>query len=152
MAIEIKVLRSGDQDILANVAPDVFDNPVDPDLTHEFLADPRHHIAVAIDDGLVVGFASGVHYVHPDKLPELWINEVAVAPSHQRRGIAKAVVSVLLEVGRAHDCAGAWVLTDRANTAAKALYTSLGAAEGADDDPNNTDTVGYSFQLGGSGR
>jgi hypothetical protein len=40
MAIEIKVLRQGDETILRHVAAGVFDNPVDPDLTREFLADP----------------------------------------------------------------------------------------------------------------
>jgi hypothetical protein len=69
MAIEIKVLQHGDDGILMNVAPEVFDNAIDPALTREFLEDPRHHIAVAIDAGLVIGFASGVHYVHPDKQP-----------------------------------------------------------------------------------
>src|SRR5690349_4783412 len=92
MPTEIKVLRRGDDAILANVAPEVFDNPIDPELTRQFLEDPRHHIAVAIDDGLVVGFASGVHYVHPDKPPELWINEVAIAPSHRGRGLGKLLL------------------------------------------------------------
>jgi hypothetical protein len=55
MAIDIKVLGKGDEQVLMNVAAKVFDNPVDPALTREFLADPRHHIAVAIEDGLVVG-------------------------------------------------------------------------------------------------
>jgi len=74
-----------------NVTAEVFDNPINAEWTREFLADPRHHIAVAIDDGLVVGFASGVHYIHPDKPAELWINEVGVAPAHRRRGSAGAV-------------------------------------------------------------
>lgn len=55
MAIEIKVLQRGDDSILTNVAAEVFDNPIDPELTREFFEDPRHHIAVAIDDGVVVG-------------------------------------------------------------------------------------------------
>jgi ribosomal protein S18 acetylase RimI-like enzyme len=147
MPVEIKVLRRGDDAILMNVAPGVFDNPVDPELTREFLEDPRHHIAVAIDDGLVVGFASGVHYIHPDKQPELWINEVAVAPTHRRRGLGKAVLKALFEVGRAHRCAVAWVLTDRSNAAAMALYSSLGGTEGADDAGPADATLGYSFDL-----
>lgn len=73
MAIEIRVLQSGDDSILMNVAANLFDKPIDAKLTREFLDDSRHHIAVAIDDGLVVGFASGVHYIHPDKPPELWV-------------------------------------------------------------------------------
>ena len=87
MSVAIKVLQPGDETVLMNIASDVFDNPINMELTKEFLADPRHHIAVAIDDGLVVGFASGVHYIHPDKLPVLWINEVGLAPTHRRRGL-----------------------------------------------------------------
>ena len=145
MAIEIKVLRSGDEAVLMNVAAEVFDNPVGPDLTREFLADPRHHIAVAVDDGLVVGFASAVHYIHPDKPPELWINEVGIAPSHHRRGLGRRVVDALLGVGRAHHCRSAWVLTDRANTAALALYRSAGGVEG--EGGLSAQMVGFDFTL-----
>jgi ribosomal protein S18 acetylase RimI-like enzyme len=146
VTVDIRVLRAGDEAVLANVADEVFDNPIDPEMTAEFLSDPRHHIAVAVDDGLVVGFASGVHYVHPDKRPELWINEVGVAPTHHRQGLAKAVMNALLEVGRAKGCGEAWVLTDTGNTAARALYASLGGTEGADDGPSDQ-TLGYSFEL-----
>ena len=151
MSLEIRILRRGDEQVLQNVAAEVFDNPIDPDLTREFLADPRHHLAVAIDNGLVVAFASGVHYVHPDKPPQLWINEVAVAPTHQRRGLGKAVMKALLDIGRTHRCTEAWVLTDRTNTAAMALYASLGGTEGADDKSPSDAIIGYTFTLNGSG-
>lgn len=146
MPIEIKILRTGDEPVLRNVADEVFDNPIDPDFTKEFLADPRHHLAVAVDNGLVVAFASAVHYVHPDKPPQLWINEVAVAPTHRRRGLGKAVLKSLFEVGRAHHCTEAWVLTDRTNTAAMALYSSAGGTEGADEGPSDQ-MLGYTFAL-----
>ncbi|HEY4838371.1 MAG TPA: GNAT family N-acetyltransferase [Candidatus Acidoferrales bacterium] len=147
MAIEVKVLRCGDEKVLMNVAAGVFDNPINPEFTREFLEDKRHHIAVAIDDGVVVGFASGVHYIHPDKPPELWINEVGVAPTHRRRGLGKAVMCALLEVGRANKCKMAWVLTDRHNAAAMRLYASIGGTEGADDSGTSNVTQGYSFDL-----
>jgi ribosomal protein S18 acetylase RimI-like enzyme len=147
MSTEIKVLQPGDDWILMNVAADVFDNPIDTELTREFLEDPRHHIAVAVDDGLVVGFASGVHYVHPDKPPELWINEVALAPTHRRRGLGKAMLRALFDVGRAHNCRVAWVLTDTSNIAAMALYSSVGGTEGADDSGPGKTSQGYSFSL-----
>jgi ribosomal protein S18 acetylase RimI-like enzyme len=145
MAIEIRVLKSGDEAVLANVAPEVFDHPVDPDLTREFLADPRHHIAVAVDDGLVVGFASAVHYLHPDKRPELWINEVAVAPTHHQRGLAKAVMNALFAEGRVRHCVNAWVLTSAGNPSALALYRALGGVTGAPG--MGDDIVGFEFQL-----
>jgi ribosomal protein S18 acetylase RimI-like enzyme len=126
VALQTRILDSHDQAVLANVAPGVFDNPLDPRLVSEFLSDHRHHLAVAIEQGQVIGFASGVHYVHPDKPAELWINEVGVSPDHQGRGVGKAVVRALLEHGRRLGCEEAWVLTDSANTAANRLYASVG--------------------------
>src|SRR6266702_4563475 len=133
MAVQVRVLGPDDESVLKNVALGVFDGPIDPRLTREFLRDPRHHIAVAIDDGVVVGFASAVHYVHPDKPPQMWINEVAVAPSHRRQGLGKAVMRSLFAVGQTHNCTVAWVLTDKTNIAAMSLYSSVGGTEGADD-------------------
>jgi ribosomal protein S18 acetylase RimI-like enzyme len=152
MAIEIKILQRGDDSVLMNVAAEVFDKPIEAALTREFLEDPRHHIAVAIDGGLVVGFASGIHYIHPDKAPELWVNEVAVAPTHRRRGLGTAVLKALLAVGQAHTCTVAWVLTYRNNAAAMALYSSVGGAEGADGSGPSDATLGYSFALSDAGK
>jgi ribosomal protein S18 acetylase RimI-like enzyme len=145
--VVIQLLSAGDEAILANVADDVFDNPVDPALARAFLADLRHHIAVAVDGGLVVGFVSAVDYIHPDKPAELWINETGVAPSHQGRGIAKQMLNAMLDHGRAMGCMSAWVLTDRTNAAASALYRAAGGVEGADHDHDNQDMIGYAFDL-----
>ena len=127
--IEIKLLRRDDEPLLANVAAGVFDQTVDMHLTKEFLGDSRHHLAVAVEDGLVVGMASAVHYVHPDKPPQLWINEISVAPTHRGRGLGKALLAGVLGVGRALGCSEAWVLADRPNLAAMRLYAALGGRE-----------------------
>jgi aminoglycoside 6'-N-acetyltransferase I len=140
-SIEIRVLGPGDEALLADTAPDVFDNAVQPQLATEFLADRRHHLVVARDEARIVGFASAVHYVHPDKPPELWINEVGVTPSHQRQGLARRLLHALFDVGRALGCRQAWVLTERSNTAAINLYLAAGGAE-ADDE-----TVMFVFPL-----
>ncbi|MGC3971401.1 MAG: GNAT family N-acetyltransferase [Pirellulales bacterium] len=108
------------------VAAGVFDNPLHDALCDEFLNDPRHHLAVAIDAGIVVGMASGVHYIHPDKAPELWINEVGVAPSHQNQGIGRQLVDALLNEGRRLGCLEAWVLADRTNKPALQMYAACG--------------------------
>ena len=133
MTIEIKILGCGDKTVLTNVAPGVFDHAVDQCRSVEFLNDSRHHLAVAIETGLVVGFASAVHYVHPDKNPEMWINEVGVASTHRSQGLAKKLLQVLFEVGRSLGCDEAWVLTDRDNPAAMRLYSSLGGLEAPRD-------------------
>jgi ribosomal protein S18 acetylase RimI-like enzyme len=134
VTIEVKVLGCGDDGVLSDVGEDVFDDPIDPDRAREFLEDPRHHMTVAVEDGLVVGFVSAVHYVHPDKRhPELWINEVGVASTHRGRGVGKAVLRAMLDVARELGCDVAWVLTDRSNTAARALYSTTGGAEAPGD-------------------
>ena len=133
MTPDTRILRADESAILDNVAPGVFDHALDPRLVAEFLGDDRHHLAVAVDQGQVIGFASGVHYVHPDKPPELWINEVGVAPGHQGRGVGKAVIRALLQHGERLGCAEAWVLTDRSNHAAMRLYASTGGQEAPRD-------------------
>lgn len=134
VTIEIRILRAGDEAALDRVAPDVFDDPIVPAAARAFVDDPRHHLAVAIDDGVVVGFVSAVHYLHPDKArPELWINEVGVAETHQGRGLAKRLMAAVLEAGRGLGCSVAWVLTERDNAPAMRLYASAGGVEAPKD-------------------
>jgi ribosomal protein S18 acetylase RimI-like enzyme len=148
MPIEVKILGAGDEAVLDSVADDVFDDPIVAAASREFLADRRHRLAVALDAGIVVGFVSAVLYVHPDKpRPELWINEVGVAGTHQGRGLGRSLMAAILEDARASGCGEAWVLTDRTNAAAMGLY----AAAGGRLDPG--DTVMFNFYLDeGKGR
>jgi aminoglycoside 6'-N-acetyltransferase I len=127
MDVEIRLLGPGDGTVLERVAPGVFDDPVQPHWTRDFLLDPRHHLVVALDHGVVVGMASAVDYVHPDKAPQLWINEVGVAPSHQRRGIGRQLLDAILAHGRALGCTEAWLGTEETNVAARRLYEGAGA-------------------------
>jgi aminoglycoside 6'-N-acetyltransferase I len=125
-SVEIRLLGPEDDAVLDRVAPGVFDEPVQPRLTREFLADARHHLIVALDDGLVVGMISALHYVHPDKAPQLWINEIAVAPSHQRRGIGRQLLDAILAHGRTLGCTEGWLGTEETNVTARRLYERVG--------------------------
>lgn len=128
-AITIRILGATDAAVLECVAEDVFDHPIHPAWCAEFFADPRHHLAVAILEGQVIGMASAVHYVHPDKSPEMWINEVGVAPAHQGHGIGKLIMQAILDHGRTLGCTEAWVLTGADNQPARALYAATGGKE-----------------------
>lgn len=128
-SLTIRMLGPNDAAVLSRVAPGVFDNPIDPHWTAEFLADPRHHMAVALSGRQVIGMASAVHYVHPDKPPEFWINEVGVAPSHQRQGIARQLLQALFAHGRALGCSEAWLGTEIDNLAARRLFADAGGRE-----------------------
>ena len=128
MPIELRWLGPADAGVLDRVAPDVFDEPVAARWTRDFLDDRRHHLVVALDDGVVVGMASGVEYVHPDKAPQLFVNEVGVAASHRRLGIGRRLVDAMIARGRALGCTYAWVGTEEDNLAARALYERAGGA------------------------
>ena len=139
MTIEIRVLKPQDAAVLDRVAPDVFDGPVDSYLSAEFLEDSRHHLAVALDGDTVIGMASAVDYVHPDKPRELWINEIGVASTHRRLGIGRQLLRALFRCGRERGCREAWVGTEQTNDAARALYASV--------DGQDEPFVLYSFQI-----
>jgi aminoglycoside 6'-N-acetyltransferase I len=129
--VSIRMLGPDDAPVLQRVAPGVFDNAIDARWTAQFLADARHHMAVALEGAVVVGMASAVHYVHPDKGPELWVNEVGVAPARQREGIATMLLEALFAHARALGCSQAWLGAEESNVAARGLYGSVGGEEAA---------------------
>lgn len=122
----VRLLEADDADLLEHVVEGVFDARVRREWVGAFLSDPSHRIAVALEDGLVVGMATAVRYVHPDKPPELWINELGVAPGFRSRGIGGRLLDALLDEARASGCREAWVLADPDNAAAAALYEGRG--------------------------
>ncbi|MEM7612596.1 MAG: GNAT family N-acetyltransferase [Pseudomonadota bacterium] len=127
--ISISILGSHEVSVLDHISPGVFDHSLRPDLIREFVSDSRHHLAVALADGKVVGFASALHYVHPDKPSEMWINEVGVAEQYQRKRIGTRLVKALFDHGASLGCGEAWVLADEDNAAARSFYRSLGGSE-----------------------
>jgi GNAT superfamily N-acetyltransferase len=123
--MEVRLLSGSDEEQLGLVADGVFDNPVSASLAKEFLKDPRHHIAVAIDNGVVVGMASAVNYIHPDKPVELWINEVSVAEPYRNRGTGKLIMRALFNHAKGLGCKVAWVLAEAENSGAIRFYKEL---------------------------
>lgn len=125
MTTDIVSLSQSNAALLNNIAPDVFDNAIDPRSLSAFLADPRHIMFVAVHDGVVVGMASAFEYFHPDKPSQLFVNEVGVTPAHQRRGIGRKLVEALLDAARTRGCVFAWLGTATDNTAGQACFASV---------------------------
>ena len=121
----IHELTTANMQCLDRLAPGGFANAIDPVQLARFIGDPRHVMLVAIEDGVVVGMASAVEYFHPDKPPQMWINEVGVSPAWQRHGIGRALIAALVEAARQRGCAYAWLGTDSDNTAAQACFRSV---------------------------
>ncbi len=129
MSIDIYLLDSANAQMLSRVESDVFDHAIDPRQLQRFLDDPRHVMAFAVSDELVVGMASAVEYYHPDKKPQLWINEVGVAPAHQNRGIGRRLVQALIDEAKNRNCVFAWLGTDSGNKPARACFGSVPGGE-----------------------
>ncbi|MER5292548.1 GNAT family N-acetyltransferase [Streptomyces pharetrae] len=110
-------------------AEQLFDHPVRPEWAERFLTAAGHHLFLAYADDVPVGFVSGVETVHPDKGTEMFLYELGVAEPYRRRGIGRALVRRLAELGRERGCYGMWVGVDTGNTAALAAYRGAGGTE-----------------------
>jgi ribosomal protein S18 acetylase RimI-like enzyme len=128
-AVSLHILSPDTASLLDGVDDDVFDHPVQPALLRAFLANPSNVLVVAAVSGQVVGMASGMAYVHPDKPVALFINEVGVSARFHGHGIGRKLMSAILAWGRERGCAEAWVATEQSNTAARALYKAAGGVE-----------------------
>ena len=112
-------------DQLDSVAEGVFDEAIRQDEARALLKDPSHIMMLAIEDEMVAGIASGVVIRHPDKLRELWINEVGVADRARGNGLAQRLVQGLFEWSVARDIHTAWLVMDRDNKAAARSYAKV---------------------------
>jgi ribosomal protein S18 acetylase RimI-like enzyme len=139
MKLEIRRLSSADLSMLDHIARDVFDAPIDPDHMKRYLDAPGHIMMIASIDGLVVAQCAAIIQHHPDKPKDMYIDELGVSPAYQRHGIARRLMSDMLDLGKALQCAQCWVTTHTDNAPARGLYQNLGARAES--------TVLYAFDL-----
>jgi [ribosomal protein S18]-alanine N-acetyltransferase len=87
------------------------------------------------DDARVIGDVRAgelVAYIALRKMvDELWVLNLATAPTARRTGRARALLKDAERVGRALSCASIWLEVREGNTAARALYDALGFGERA---------------------
>ncbi len=121
---DIDIRRIGPRDgaLFDRVANGVFDDPVLPSRLAAYVAEPGHHLYVAISGGEIVGQCAAVLHRHPDKASELYIDEVGVAPAFRRHGIGGALLQAMMDLGRKLGCAEAWLGTEPDNGPARLLY------------------------------
>ena len=136
--VEIRRVGAADADLFQGVAEGVFDEPIAPARLAAYLAEPGHHMVVAVHDGVVVGQVAAVVHRHPDKVTELYVDEVTelyvdevgVAPRMQRRGFARRMLDEMFALGRELGCEEAWLGTEPDNGPARGLYESRGSTAG----------------------
>lgn len=131
--IEIRLATIDDMQALEDVGDALFDHPIKRNRAIEFFNDERHHLALAFLKGKVIGMASAFHYVHPDKDPELFMNEVGVLDALQNQGVGRSLVKFLWQHAQQLGCQYAWIGTEKSNLAAQKCYKAAGGEP--DDEP-----------------
>jgi [ribosomal protein S18]-alanine N-acetyltransferase len=131
VSIDIRRVAEGEEERVRG-AEVLFDDPVDSDATHRFLAEETNVLLIAYVDGEPAGFVTGTELTHPDKRePELFLNELGVDEAYRSRGIGRALVEELWRRAQERGCRGMWVLTDDDNAAANKVYAAAGAFRAA---------------------
>ena len=125
-AAEIVRLTAANASLIDTVADEVFDEPVNADRLAAYIASPGHIMLLAVAAGEVVAQCAAVIHRHPDKVTELYIDEVGVAPAFQRQGLATRMLDAMFAIGKAEGCGEAWVGTEHDNIAARRLYETRG--------------------------
>ena len=126
MSVVITRITEQTAAVLDRVADEVFDHAIDQDRVAAYLATPLQMMCVAVDDGLVVGQVRSAVFLHPDRPPELYVENLGVAPTRQRRGIATRLMDEAFRFGREHGCVDMYVCTEADNEQAIGFYRSLG--------------------------
>jgi ribosomal protein S18 acetylase RimI-like enzyme len=123
VSVSIRMADMHDLSWVGRIAPEVFDNPVNPQTLLAYFATPLHFLLIAEAGGHVVGQLSAVIHRHPDSRPtELYIDEIGVSPAYQRKGIATQLIEMAFAEGRKLGCVEAWLGTETDNSPALALY------------------------------
>jgi aminoglycoside 6'-N-acetyltransferase I len=125
-AVTIRHLGRRDPKVLDQAVPGLFAGLPDRARAAEYLRGAHQHLVVALVDGRVVGFASGVHCRHPDRPPDLFVDAVAVARGHRRGGLGRKLLEQLLAHACALGCVRAWAVFDGADRALGRVYAAVG--------------------------
>lgn len=131
--MDIRVLQSGDEELLVRAVELSDEGPLTPARATRHLADPDLVNVVALDGGELVGFTYG-YVLRRYEATSFFIYAVDTAPSHQRRGIARAMIAALSDLGRTGRWDEMFVFTNAGNAPAMALYASAGGVSPPPDD------------------
>lgn len=126
MRAEAEIVRVDGPGIPAPL-DDVFDEDPSPVRLNAVLEAEGHLLVIAVEGGRTVGQCAAMVLQLVSKGPELFVENLGVAPSHRRRGIATALLAEVGAWGREHGCDVAWVATEPDNDAANALYAAWGS-------------------------
>lgn len=142
--IDIRKITSLDSSYIEKVN-ELFDQGTtwDTKQGEKFLADTNNALFLAFTENQPVGFLTAHRLQRFDaRKAEVILYEIGVHESFRKKGIAKALIDHLKTWAKQVEADEIWVLTERSNAPAVALYTSCGGKE-----ESKGDEVMYVFKL-----
>ena len=101
----------------------------------EFLANPAHHLVLAIEEDKVVGSLYGYALQHPYRSePQFFLYGIDIRSEYRNQHIGSALVDEFIAQARQARAFEVWVLTSESNKAAMAMYAHSGLRRSSTDD------------------
>jgi ribosomal protein S18 acetylase RimI-like enzyme len=139
----VKRITSADQTLITQINS-LLDTGTewDTEQGNKFLENSDNALFIAYWEGKVAGFLSAHRLQRFDKCKaEVLLYEIGVSKDFRQKGIGKALIVKVKDWAKEVDADEVWVLTNKSNIAATALYKSVGGIQ------ENTDDVMYVFKI-----
>ena len=131
--MDISILGPGDEALLAAAVELADEGPLTLEAAARHLADPDLVNVVAVVDDAPVGFVYG-YVLRRFEKTSFFIYAVDVDEAFQRRGLARAMLAALADLGRSGRWDEMFVFTNASNAPAMTLYASAGGVRPNPDD------------------
>jgi ribosomal protein S18 acetylase RimI-like enzyme len=89
---------------------------------------------VAEEGDRIVGWCWGYHLLRPDGTTMVYVHEMEVDEDARGQGYGRQLIDSMLDVARVHGVARVFLVTQKSNIAARALYESAGGHVPGDED------------------
>ena len=122
IALVVREMESDDIPVVASLEKELFTSPWSEKTFYRLLE--QKDIAlnfIGAVDGEIVAYSIAWTIA-----PELHLANIAVIESFRRKGIAKIIMKLLLEIGKSRDCHFMYLEVRRSNTTAIAMYERFG--------------------------
>lgn len=130
------------KDAISNVKSEEDACSFDGEAIKKFLLNDDNWFYVATMDEKVIGYAIAYVQRRLDTTKNMiCLYEIGTLKGCRKMGIAKRIINTIVQYGKLNDVMKIWIPTNTSNTAACALYRSIGAEE-----PEVNDEIIYNYR------
>ena len=132
--IIVRRLQPGDEATVCRVVEVFHEATSDTSRAATFLANPANYLLIAETDNTLVGFLMAYRLDRIDRsATQLFVYEIDVEPEYQRRGAGSTLMRYVADIVDREGMMEAFVITNRSNVPAMALFQRTGGIAEDDD-------------------